>query len=363
MKKIFLIVTVFISFLSCKKEHPALKQETIKISEKSFEKVIALNAESILKEEFAKSIEVIDTFLIVKTSVKDNFLKIYNTSNLKLLAQFGKIGEGPDDFKAPYFTVHSFLHKGSGTYLWINDFFKYKVTVLNFIKSVDSSKVVIEKTFETDPQNNFTHDLIPLNDSIFYASNGPMAFNRKLIYKYDYKNKQILAEAGLKPKFKNIDILNPTDQYLLYFGNIGIKPNRTALVYVYNSFNRIDFYDLNLNLIKSIIDKDAVLQTDDLNDIFKKEKGFTDLRNYYYQVYCSDQYVYALHRKGQPAGEFGKKDIKVDIRVFDWEGTPKFLLKIPNDLVGFTVDEKNGWIYGIDYNNERNYRYKINFQF
>jgi len=321
--------------------------------------IILKDPEIVLKKEyFAKRIVAVDSLLIVQTNQNSSLFKVYNAESLKYLNSFGKKGDGPNEFSYP-FTNSQFTCDDDGIKLWTNDLWRYKTSLINVSKSIKNNVTVIDKVINHNPKHDFTHDLNHYNNEVFYGNHGPDAIERFRITKYNHSTETV-THAELIPKVDNMNLLNRSSQYALYFDYLGIKPDKSRLVSAMNKFNRIDFYDLDLNLINSYSETDENEITDVKDILHKSGKDLVNLRNYYYSLQCSNSYVYALHRNGQLASENGKKDINVDIRVFDWEGAPKYLLKVPNDLTSFTVDEKNGWIYGVDSYNEKIYRYKIN---
>lgn len=331
-----------------------------KITTNSFKKTINLEkGEPIFTKEYtAKNFWLADSLLIIQTNQDSSLFKVFSTTDLKFINTFGTKGEGPKDFLYPY-TSNQVIKDSLGIKLWVNDLFKYKLSLINITESIKKGNTVIDTSFKINPKYDFTHDLIHFNDETFFGNHGPNAIERFRITKYNIQKDQ-KTHANLLPEIENTDLLRRSAMYSLYFDYLAIKPDKTKLVSAMLRFNRIDFYDIDLNIINEVIDKDEHEVTDVQDILHKNGKQLMDLKMYYSSIFTTNNYVYGLHRKGQPAVENGEKNIDIDIRVFDWNGNPEYLLKVPNDLTNFVVDEKNGWIYGIDSYNEKIYRYKIN---
>ncbi len=349
MRKYIKYIFFGLLFYSCNSE----------INNISFEKTISLDkGELIFKDEYSsRNIVLTDTLLILQTKNKDSLFKVFGSKNLNFLGAFGIKGDGPNDFSYPY-TSKQFVVDKDGIKIWMNDLWKYKLSLVNINKSLDSGKTIAEKEFKLNPKYDFTHDLIHYNDTLFYGNHGPDQIGRSRVSKYNIGS-DVEVKANLLPVLENTDLINRSNMYALYFDYLAIKPDKTKLVSAMSSFNRIDFYDLNLNHLNAIIETEGNEVKDVKNILHKDGNQLINMRNFYYSLYPTNKYVYALYRKGQPVSDNGKKDINVDVRVFDWDGNPKYLLKMPNDLISISVDEKNNWIYGVDAYNEALYRYKV----
>jgi hypothetical protein len=122
-----------------------------------------------------------------------------------------------------------------------------------------------------------------------------------------------------------------------------------------NHLSRIDIFDLKDKPIlqSTMVSKDE--KNNDLNgELIKKDPSY--LSNYYMWLFTTDKYIYALFH-GQSSSNYSKDLIPTEIRVFNWEGNPIAQLNIPEYLLTFSVDEDNGFIYGVSFFQEKAIRY------
>lgn len=90
----------------------------------------------------------------------------------------------------------------------------------------------------------------------------------------------------------------------------------------------------------------------------KNEEEPEDGFYYYMGIFAGENQFYALYRN-QKESEYYKVSNQTEIHVFDYKGNPLKKLIIPEYIISFTVDETNGFIYGVDHMNEKILRYKL----
>ena len=61
----------------------------------------------------------------------------------------------------------------------------------------------------------------------------------------------------------------------------------------------------------------------------------------------------------QKQADYSKKSIPVKIRIFNLNAEPVCEINVPDYLTTFTVDEKNGIMYGVAYFDEKIFKYDI----
>ena len=74
-------------------------------------------------------------------------------------------------------------------------------------------------------------------------------------------------------------------------------------------------------------------------------------------MYKRQEYIYALY-VNKKDNLFSHAEGETEIHVFNWEGAPIAKIRIPDNIIYFTVDEKHHYIYGLK-GNEELYRYKF----
>ena len=93
-------------------------------------------------------------------------------------------------------------------------------------------------------------------------------------------------------------------------------------------------------------------------DIFETARlPESDFILYYSSLQVSSEYIYALY-VNKKDNLFSHAEGETEIHVFNWEGAPIAKIRIPDNIIYFTVDEKHHYIYGFK-GNEELYRYKF----
>ena len=83
----------------------------------------------------------------------------------------------------------------------------------------------------------------------------------------------------------------------------------------------------------------------------------SDFILYYSSLQVFSEYIYALY-VNKKDNLFSHAEGETEIHVFNWEGAPIAKIRIPDNIIYFTVDEKHHYIYGLK-GNEELYRYKF----
>jgi len=322
-------------------------------SQQNNTRIINIKGESILKKEYgAMSIAVVDTLILVYIKGSKDFYHIYNANTLNYIGRLGKRGNGPSEWSAPHYSGQ-YIKTDSAILIWINDVFKYRFMLVNVTKSLKQNIPVVEKEYRHSPNFYLTQDLLYVNDFKLVGTLGMDAIEkgRLCLYNPILNSVQI---TNLFPKISNQNNFNTYDLYQIYFDDIRLKPDRSLLVSAMNTFDRIDIFDTTGNVIKSIIGNEVKI--DGIKN--KKNSELVGLTSYYEDIYLSDEYIYTLYYN-QPVKDYGEIFIPTEIRVFDYTGNQLFCLKTEDYLMTFSVDENNGWIYGVDYFNEKILKYNI----
>lgn len=134
----------------------------------------------------------------------------------------------------------------------------------------------------------------------------------------------------------------------LYISTFRMKPDKTKFASAMVMFNRIDIFDSEGNLENSIIEGEDFPEKT-LDEYLKAKQENIDkinVKRYYQGSFVSDSYIYCLYYN-QLQNEYSKNSIPVEVRIFNWSGEPLCKIKVPDYLQSFTIDEKNGLMYGI----------------
>ncbi|MDK2978501.1 MAG: hypothetical protein PWP52_1215 [Bacteroidales bacterium] len=317
-----ILLVIFILLASCKNDNGT-------IFVKSFEKEYFLESENVGPVgHFASPylINQVDSLIFVADSKlykKENFfVYVINIKTNKLVDSICPFGDGPEEFN--YVTDIKVDKKKN---IWFFDdmkkqLFYYTNSDIGTFKNLKSVYL---------PVNSFgMYKIGVLNDSTFVGSGN--IENARLIY-FD-NNENIISNKGEYPKGVKVSWAEAQLDYNYATKNI---------VLAYNIFDIIQIFNQDGDLIKTLrVKSKDNLKTKELSN------GKVDYNICYYSVLTTNGYIYALYA-GKPLlqGDDSWRQGSY-IQVFTIEGEPVCLYKLEDPIVGFTIDEENRIIYGIN---------------
>jgi hypothetical protein len=348
--KIFIPVMLSLALVGCSgKEEKRLV----------FEKQFSLTGREILTDDIGiTEFHVVDDFLLARQAKGEHFFSIYRLEDLKKVGVLGRKGSGPGEF--PTFLLFDYLQYSEGrAYVWAHDLNQSILAKIDLQKSIQDSSTHIIREIKLPAERNFyTAFLIDSTTVIGRTSNSIPRMSRLL--EYDLRNKQIKELVGLEPYFEP---LSEDPNYLttrynrIYVSSIGYSPEKRLVASAMTSLNRIDIFDVNGKLKKSITESENSSYEE--IEAFLSSAGNDDILNLYYNsIFCTDKYIAALfiNCRLRDLAEFDKSSL----RIFDWMGNPLATIDLNAAILSFTVDQKRGKLYGVDYNNEKLLFYNLN---
>lgn len=224
-----------------------------------------------------------------------------------------------------------------------------------------SANPVIENSTRINMREFPFFQLFKGNNNKLYATSWIYEVNRVRLKSYIPSSKTI-QKSTLFPKINNSNHLPSEVMNSLYSGSFSKHPTKDIFVHAMFMFNRIDVFDENLNVIKSIVDgenwrdgffdgKEMDISRDYLSPIVDGYNGLT----------VSENFIFALEAK-ENIGTEEEKENESFIRVFNWDGKPLAYFEIPHDLSSIDIDESNGYLYATDYQHELVLRFNISNQ-
>lgn len=360
--KIILFFVLSVYSISCSEQN---KQDSDTIDNlvviTDFPSKQSLKGKVILENNYEKnsSIFVADTLLIIGMYHDSLTYNVYHTNSLKHLGALGKQGEGPNDWHISYLTGQYDI-TSKGIMVWVSEPIKGILSKVNVSKVIQSKspKPVVEHSIKIDNNIFPFNEVFFVNDEKIIANSGYDDIDRVRIKSYNTKSKKI-RKSDLFPKIKNAKYFPAPVLYNYYHTFFEKHPSENLFVQAMYVMNRIDIFDENLNLVKSIVggenwkddyfDAQKIdIETDFMKDI---KQGYSDLA-------VTNHFIFALDINKKLSASTGLVQQSF-IKVFDWEGNPKCLLEVPNDLFSITVDHRKGYLYAIDIENEKILRYDI----
>jgi len=300
----------------------------------------------------AIELNVVDTLLFVRLKGGQDLFKIFSSSNLSFVMNLGVYGDGPEEWKAPRY-CGQYTKTSSSYSIWINDVFKRQFMLVE----INGKDVNVAKEYKISPILNLDRDLFYLDSNRLAGNNGMDAIQKSRMCFYNPITDSCefvwdFPEINDKEKFTRVELFD------IYYDHLKMKSNGSFFVSTLERFNRIDIMNHKGVIIKSSLgDVGNGYYKSEVSD-YKTNEGLRSLSCYYTWLQVTDENIYALYLN-QSDDDYNYIPKPVEIHVFDWELKPKYKLFVDDYLICFAVDEKNGWVYGLDYYNEKIIRYNM----
>jgi hypothetical protein len=337
-------------------------QILVKVRKQDFPKLVTINGQEILTQDFNHhhKIFVMDTLLLTMVNSGVNHYHVYHKDKLTYLGPIGVRGDGPNEWEIPQTTVGQFEKTNEGIKLWYFDFLRGNYSLMNLTKTLNSKSAypIVDRTFRINMKVFPYYQLFMGGNNKIYANGWIYEQNRVRIKSYDLESK-VLARSGLFPIIKNNSRLPAETMNSLYGGSFNKHPIQDKFVQSMFMFNRIDIFDENLKVIKTIVDGEN--WRDDYYDgleIDPTKEFFEGRLDGYDGLTVSEHFIFALEADRNVNLEINKENESF-IRVYDWEGRPMAYLTVKHDLSTIAIDESKGMLYATDYSHELVLRFDI----
>ena len=296
---------------------------------------------------------VSDSFLIIQKKPfqlkgKQTFFSVYHKTKLDYLGGIGVKGEGPWHDEWSYIMQSGqVLNKNGQSLLWVYHNNYGFAALLNITQTLlsNSPKPIIDTTIVVDANQFAFTNLTKINNNLIsdtWMSDTPQSLLKTL----NLKTKNIYYHP-LTPTMQNIDVLPSEVISSLYTSSFKKHPKNGKIAQTMKLFNRINFFDDDLNLTKSIVDgENWKNEFYDAKEINIESNFFEGRIDGYNGLEVSDKFVFALkiRKENQENSE---------LRVFDWQGNPAFLINIKNPIsFSMSFDEDTNTLYALDSNND-----------
>lgn len=308
-------------------------------------------------------IDVTDSLLIL-TVIKDSVhFYVYGKYSLQKLGAVGVVGRGPNEWSG-VFHSNQYEKSGDGINLWfsvseeVGDFVKVNLTKT---LATGSAKPFIAERIAIDAKNfPYTH-LFYLNEEKIIGNTGYFEIEKVRIKSYNPKTKEI-NKSNIFPTINNAHNVPVQSMYNLYASTMRKHPSKELFVQTMWVFNRLDIFDGDLKLLRSAV-AGANWQDNYLDGKNERlARGFTkDFVEGYGDTAVGEGFIYAINAPKVPSERSGRVET-TEIKVFNWNAEPQCILTMANNLSSIAVDESEGYLYAVDYENEKVLRYNIKKQ-
>lgn len=337
MKSIYLSLIITVCF-SCNDSN-LFKDQAIII--KQFPKTVHVKGENTDLEIIGiNNLYLVDTFLIAYTALhSDSYFKIYSTNTYNYIGDFLPIGRGPNEFYAiSYFNCYDITPQL--TSIWLqNALIAYR---WNITESVKQKTTIIDSTILLKgilAEGIWLHG----NRNLLKAEYSKNNMNYQV---YDITQNKIIQNHRVFPSNISRRLLP------LVTIDFKLKPDKNRIAMLGGNLNSICIYDVSFSntIYRTIYDESISLE----KNIKLKEE---DRTVYYSDSRLTDQYIYGLYLS-QPEKNRRYHSGNEEIHIFDWEGNPVMKIVVAENIMFFTVDEKNKCLYGLT-SDEKIYKYDL----
>jgi hypothetical protein len=345
--------------LSCEQPKEPHNDKVIFIDE--FPSKVLLAGELILKEDSAKNggIYVIDSLLLISIYKDTVFYNIYGKGSQKKIGTLGVKGNGPNEWQVSFYNSQ-YIDTKQGILLWFMEEERGEMRLVNLSKVIEAKHPlpILEKLISINSKKFPFNFLFYINEEKIIGDGGYFDEDRVRIKSYNPQSQEI-KKSKLFPRIKNIKELPSPVLYNFYHTQFRKHPTKNLFVQAMSVMNRIDIFDEDLNLLRSMVSgKNWQDDFFDAKKIDVETDFMKDIRDGYASATVSEDFIFALvanKKKSAVTGEVQKSFIKV----FDWEGQPKCLLEVNEDLFSISIDDREGYLYATAPTQEKILRYDL----
>ncbi|WP_291782428.1 BF3164 family lipoprotein [Cecembia sp.] len=334
-----------------------------KVSKRNFPVVKKIKGEEILLDDYNHHhhIFVVGDYLLTLVNSGPHNYHVFDKKTYKYLGPIGIRGEGPNEWQIPQTTLGQYEKTKDGLLLWNYDYLRGNFNKINLTKTLASKSAnpIIENTIRINMREFPYFQLFQGNNGRIYATSWIYEQNRGRLKYLDPETKAS-KKSDLFPKTKNAHILPSEVLNSLYGASFDKHPSKDKYVQATFVFNRIDIFDENPKVVKSIVDGDNWQDNYyDAKEINPAERWLPPMIKGYDGLSVSENFIVALEAK-RYIGPDEKKENESFVRVYNWDGKPVAFFEIEHDLSSIDLDEANGILYATDYTHELVLKFDIN---
>ncbi len=291
------------------------------------------------------NILLIENNLILKDGKGDYSIKLIKLAESLEIIELGRKGRGPDEI-----TFINGINRlpGNNESFYINDASKHRIEFYN-VDSITKGRTKPDSVMSL-LENRFVFEITPMGSDRFLAENISSSENYLALYDKDFN---ILSESFEYP-FELKEALSFLDQRLqasALSARIRVSPNGSK-IFAYLKYT--DFIEL------------FAIEEDNLESTFRsytymKEISVSSPTKYVYRNirggivkgYCTNEYIYILAHNH--SNKLERSEIFKGARqlfVFDWDAKPVDHIELDHDVLMFTVDDSDRFMYAFTYGKE-----------
>lgn len=294
-----------------------------------------------------KQLIVKDSLLVLLNGMGEHFFSVYDKSNMDLVGEFGKKGDGPLEFYEVDHIRGFTGHDERQSHL-ILDWNNQRLNFMNLSESIRLNSPI--HTSKKLPYNlSDTYRMVYYSDTLTVAVPGGHYEN---VGRYKILKGDSVKIVGYLPE---LPFKVHEDNFYPIYANVSsaIHPDKTKFVATAVLLGQYDFFDFEGNHLHStVIDRD-----EDLQRAARAPAIFNEPITFYLtQLIAKDSYIYSLYTTTDVKQTSLSKS---KIHVLDWEGKPIKEYILDYSLSRFDLDLENHAIYGLSSSNDREDKYYL----
>ena len=329
--KLVSLLILFVSIVGCdsKKDNSVeegISTEELEMHETTIETLTSGNI----------NLLVVDTLLIVQKRI-DPILEIYSTNSHKLIASFGKNGQGPGEIMDPILIKQREFENGSPI-ITVYDLTRRIINKINLKNLLLNQEPMLKQ--ESIP---FKGDFLQY---FYYADKdfilGKTEADNRFVH-FNFKNDSTLFVPYIPHQDFDLDGIRKT---YVYRSAVTVNKDKGLIAAFPILIASLDFFDVDGNFLRNTYFDDPEEIAQSL--IKKYEEGNSDSYFYVSDADSDLDYIYGLNINNQSSIYRGSSlSRKQKIEVFDWDGNPvrQYVLNTDMPSETFAYDSNHNRFY------------------
>lgn len=282
---------------------------------------------------------VIDTFLVIQKR-EEKILKIYGTNTHDLLAEYGDLGGGPEEFMRPVLVKQvKYDSENKSPIITVYDMSRRRVNFINILNLIRKKGVIHEQKPLPKGDSYMLHFYFINEDFLLAKPEGEGRF-----FHYDYGS----GETKIIPYVPKIDFpIEDEYFYPIFRSAVTVNMDKGLIAAAPMLLGGIDFFDLNGNYLRSTI-FDTTEKLANTLTIAEDTEIFNPF-HYISDIDSKGEFIYGLNYNNLSTDIYDHgNNSNLKVEVFDWEGNPikEYILNDNRFIETLAVDLKNNRIYG-----------------
>ena len=348
MKKISLFIFAVLLLFSCQQEKKDVK---------TIAKEYAVAKKQILSTKYnTHNVSILDSYVLVKNIyIKDRPLfSLYanDKGDFTHLLDFGKDGNGPNEFESGVYYTRQFVIENNQVKFWVYEKNRKRYSQINLTKSIEEKKTVIDNVVKIRSGIKFA-DLFYVNDKVVGNVSNLSKSQKQLLF-YNFKKDTIIKSVDF-----NFTVENPNkkDAHFtlgefngIYLNSLRYQAKQGKLVSAMLSLKELNVFNINGALVASL--NKEPLRIKKVDEFLKEEKI------YFADMQLTDNFIYTLY-SGETETNYYEKASPVTIKIYDWNCNLKATIPLKESINFISVDEKNKFLVGVSITQEKVMQYDL----